>query len=289
MDDTEDASPAPGTQAPLDAHLCRVGGLNHNYTSSAGTLYHVQVEDRGPLQDRLTDAMVRRVNVVIYANYGEPNARVVHSHDHDLPDVRTREHNRLVQQRIQDLAQAARVVIEEKEQRLVMRIKCLIREYHYTKDHSAKREFEDANATYPFLFSRAWRELREEQQRAVEPQVAGPRAEAAGAAPVEAPADDEATAVGEIVYPLEAGLRELVLEIERIIIELGRDLQRLRQRGAADDILVQTCAKLCKRAKDSLSGRQPSDFNERRLAMTRNSVMVTWRQVRSRLRALGEV
>jgi hypothetical protein len=287
-----------GPQATLDAQLCHVGGLNQNYTSSAGTLYHVQVEDRGPLLDRVTERPVRRINVVIYANYGESTARVIHSHDHDLPDVRTQGHNRLVQQSIQDLALQARAVIEEKEQRQVMRIKCLIREYYYTKDETAKREFEEANLLFPFLFSRAWRELREERQRASDapPPAAPPVAASAppddeSAAPdasVAAEAPDEVAAPDEVTYPLEEGARELVLEIERIIIELGRDLHALRLRGGADDILLQTCRKLVMRAKESISGRQSSEFSARRLDMTRNSLMTTWRQVRSRLRTSGE-
>lgn len=279
----------------LDPQLCRVGGLNQNYTSSAGTLYHVQVEDRGPLLDRVTESPVRRINVVIYANYGEATARVIHSHDHDLPDVRTQGHNRLVQQCIQDMALQARGLIEEKEQRQVMRIKCLIREYYYTKDESAKREFEEANLLFPFLFSRAWRELREERQRLSDtpsPAATAPAdaAVAAGepARPDAAEVSEDVVAPDEIAYPLEAGPRELVLEIERIIIELGRDLHKLRRRGGADDILLQTCRKLAMRAKESISGRQPTEFSTRRLDMTRNSLMTTWRQVRSRLRASDE-
>lgn len=305
MDNTRAAKGSgPGDEAPtgaLDAQLCRVGGFNQNYLSTAGTQYHVQVEDRGPLLDRVTERPVRRVNVVIYANYGEATARVVYSHDHDLPDVRTQAHNRVVQQCIQDLALQARAVIEEKEQRQVLRIKCLIREYYYTKDESAKREFEEANLLFPFLFSRAWRELREERQRTSEAPLAAeepvvldvpappPAAVEAPAAEPPAGADEAAYRPDEVAYPLEEGLRELVLEIERVIIELGRDLQKLRLRGGADDILLQTCRKLVMRAKESISGRQPSEFTARRLDMTRNGLMTTWRQVRSRLRALGEV
>lgn len=289
--DTRDLTPAEGAPddprpGRLEPHLCRVGGLNHNYTSTAGTPYHVQIEDRGPMLDRLTESPVRRINVVIYANYGEANARVVHSHDHDLPDVRTPEHNQLVQRRIQDLAAEARAIIEEKEQRQVMRIKCLIREYYFTKDEGAKREFEQANALYPFLFSRAWRELREERQRSSGPAAPETPPTPAAAEPVAEDAEVGVDADAETAYPLEAELRELVLEIERVIIELGRDLQTLRQRGAADDILLQTCRKLVRRAKESLAQQRPADFNSRHLGMTRNSLMTTWRQVRSRLRAL---
>ena len=116
----------------LDPKLCQVVGLNQNYSSSAGTLYHIQIEDRGPVVDRVTEKARRRVNVIVYANYGEPNARIVHGHDHDFEDLRTHEHNRFVEGRIQELASQARTIIEEKEQRLVMRVKAAIREYYYT-------------------------------------------------------------------------------------------------------------------------------------------------------------
>jgi len=131
----------PPGSGPLDRKLCQVGGLNQNYTSSSGTLYHIQIEDRGPLMDVVSEQEVRRVNLVVYANYGEANARIVHSRDHDYPDVRSQEHNRFIQQRIQELAVEARATIEEKEQRQVLRIKCLIREYYHTKVDTIKKEF----------------------------------------------------------------------------------------------------------------------------------------------------
>jgi len=229
--------------------------------------------------DRVSEKEVRRVNVIVYANYGEANARIVHGRDHDYPDERTQEHNRFVQERIQELAAEARTIIEEKEQRQVARIKALIREYYLTKDEAAKKEFEQSNALYPFLFSRAWMELKQEKPRMgaenvlLPPPVAGsPAAEADLVAPPE-----------DVLYPLDAELRERVIEIERIIIELGHDLSQLKARGTADDILLQTCRKLVARAKDSLSGKEASEFSVRRLEMTRNSLMTTWRQVRSRL------
>ena len=92
----------------LDRKLCQVVGLNQNYTSSAGTLYHVQIEDRGPLVDRVSEQPRRRVNLIVYANYGEPNARIIHGHDHDFDDIRSHEHNRFIEQRIQELAAEAR-------------------------------------------------------------------------------------------------------------------------------------------------------------------------------------
>ncbi len=258
----------------LDAKMCKVGGLNQNYTSSAGTSYHIQIEDRGPLLDRVTEKPVRRVNVIVYANYGEPNARIVHGHDHDFQDVRTHEHNRFVEQQIQELASATRTVIEEKEQRLVMRVKAAVRSYYLTKDDAAKQEFEEINTLYPFLFSRAWRELREERARSA-------AAQAAEAEPPEAAPPPEEPI--EVVYPLDAQLREHVLEIERMITDLVVDIEELRTRGHADDILVQTCRKLVTRARESLQSNEASEFGTRRLESTRNALATTWRQVRSRL------
>lgn len=156
--------PEPASQeGALDRRLCQVGGLNANYTSSSGTPYHIQIEDRGPVLDRLTEKEVRRVNLIVYANYGEANARIIHGQDYDYPDRRTHEHNQFVQQSIQEIAQEARRTIEDKEQRQVFRIKCLIREYYRTKDEATKKEFEAANGLYPFLFSRAWKELKSQR------------------------------------------------------------------------------------------------------------------------------
>jgi hypothetical protein len=262
---------AAGT--PLDSRLCLVVGVNQNYVSEAGTLYHIQIEDRGPVVDRVSEGHVRRVNVIVYANYGDPNARIVYSRDHDFDDVRTQEHNRFIEQQIQSLVGAARSVIEQREQRLVARIKGLLRQYYLTKDEAAKREFESTNALYPFVFSRAWRELKDEHAR---PASSAPEAASPVTAEPEAPAVE--------VYPLDSGLRDAVLEIERLIMEVGRDLNSLKARGGADDILLQTCRKLVARAKESLAGRTPSEFSARRLDMTRNSLKTTWKQVRSRLK-----
>jgi len=256
----------------LDAKMCQVVGLNQNYTSNAGTPYHIQIEDRGPLVDRVTEKPVRRVNVIVYANYGEPNARIVHGHDHDFEDVRTPDHNRFIEQQIQELAAATRIVIEEKEQRLVMRVKAAVRSYYLTKDESAKQEFEEINTLYPFLFSRAWRELREERARTA---ALAAEADVGPVPPSEEPI--------EIVYPLDAQLREHVLEIERMISDLVVDIEELRARGRADDILVQTCRKLVTRARESLQSQEASAFGTRRLETTRNALTTTWRQVRSRL------
>jgi hypothetical protein len=268
-----DGSPSGGL---LPKHLCQVGGLNQNYLSETGTLYHIQIEDRGPVMDPVSEEMVRRVNLIVYANYGEPNARIILGRDHDFADLRTQEQNRHVEQQIQALALEARRVVEQKERVRIVRIKNLIREYHQTKSEEVKREFEEANAVYPFLFSRAWLELRQEKPRPAEAPVPEPLSPP----PAHVDVADE-----EIVYPLDPEMRERVIEIERLLGELHRDVEELRAKGRADDILLQTCRKLVARARESICGREPSEFNSRRLEVTRNSLTTTWKQVQSRLKA----
>jgi hypothetical protein len=241
-------------------------GLNQNHSSRSGTAYHVQIEDRGPVFDDATEEWVRRVNVIAYANYGEPSARIVYGKDHDFPDVRTHGHNRTVALRIQDLAAEVRQILEEKETRQVGRFKQLLEGYYRSRDERLKREIEEANALYPFVFARAFQELKAERPAPAE-------------APSEAPAPEP-----ETVYPLDATQRETVLEIERVAEELRRDLATLKARGAADDILQATCAKLLARAKDSLTRRDASsEFATRYLHMTRNSLVTACRQVRARV------
>lgn len=263
------------SEQSLERRLCQVGGRNENYVSRSGTLYHYQIEDRGPVVDAVTEHEVRRVNLIVYANYGEPNARIIHGRDYDFPDLRTAEHNRFVEQRVLVIATDAKTVVEDKEERQVARIKGLLREYYLTKSEAVKRQFEELNQHYPFLFSRAFRELKAEKESGT------PAPPPAAVAPPPVEETVEAPSI-DVVYPLEKELREKVIEIERIIIELGHDLQILKQRGKADDILLQTCRKLVLRAKESLAGRD-AEFSVRRLEMTRNSLMTTWRQVKSRL------
>jgi hypothetical protein len=254
----------------LVRHLCQVTGLNQNYTSKVGTPYHVQIEDRGPIVDAASEQWVRRVNVIVYANYGEPNARIIYGRDHDFPDVRSQEHNRVIEQQIQELAVGARDVVEDREERQVRRVKALLREYHQTKSEEAKREFEEINAFYPFVFSRAFSDLRQEKGRSA-------------AEPVPEAAEPEAAVEPvDTVYPLDAALRERVLEIERVAFELSEDVDQLKAKGRADDILLQTCNKLLGRARDNLRSESP-DFAARRLEMTRNSLVTAWRQVRALL------
>ncbi len=263
----------PGPEVPpapegLARHLCQVMGLNQNYSSKVGTAYHLQIEDRGPVVDAVSEAWVRRINVIVYANYGEPNARIIFGKDHDLPDVRTQEHNRTVEKRIQDLAQETLQFVQEREDRQVRRVKALLRTYHQTKNEEAKREFEEVNALYPFVFSRAFLELRQERGRPL-----APEAEPVSPARVEPE--------GEVVYPLDTALREQVLEIERVAVELSQDIEELKAQGRADDILLQTVRKRLDRARDNLYKKDSAEFASRRLEVTRNSLVTTWRQVRA--------
>ncbi len=270
---------ASGDGSLLPRHLCRVMGFNLNHSSRTGTPYHLQVEDRGPVFDEATEEWVRRVNVIAYANYGEPTARIVYGKDHDLPDVRTHEHNRVVAQRIQELGAEVRELLEEKEQRQIGRVKSLLERYYRTRDEAAKLEFEEANRLFPLVFARAFQELKAGRVPTAEVAAAEP----AAADPFAVPPDIE-----EVVYPLDQVQRDLVLDIERVSEELLRDLQELKARGAADDILQATCAKLLARAKDSLTRQDSSaDFAARYLEMTRNSLVTAYRQVRARLTRAG--
>jgi hypothetical protein len=267
----DDPEPPAPDGALLPRHLCRVMGLNQNHSSRSGTAYHVQIEDRGPVFDDITEIWVRRVNVIAYANYGEPTARIVYGRDHDLPDIRTHAHNRAVGRRIQELSAEVVKLLEEREERQVARIQKLLRRYYDTRDETTKREFEEANALFPFIFARAFQALKAERARA-----------AAAASPVAVEPEGE-----EVVYPLDPALRDLVLEIERVADELQRDVAALKARGAADDIVQATSAKLIARARESLTRRHGAEFAVRHLEMTRNSLVTAYRQVRARLTRLG--
>lgn len=245
-------------------------GLNHNYTSRVGTGYHIQIEDRGPVFDDATERWVRRINTIVYANYSEPTARIVYGRDEDLPDRRTREHNAAVEARIEEAAAEAKALLEDREARQGARIKALLRHYHGSRDEAAKEEFDEANRLYPRVFARAWQELKD-----------GRATPAAPAEEIEPPTPE----IDETIYPLDPNERRLVLSIERVRDELERDLAALKEKGAADDILLATCAKMLYRAHESLTQRAEtgSDFAVRRLEMTKNSLVTTYRQVRARL------
>lgn len=264
----EDAIQPPAGGGLLARHLCRVIGLNQNFSSRVGTGYHLQIEDRGPVFDEVSEEWVRRVNTIVYANYGEPTARIVYGRDQDFPDLRTTAHNAVIQGRIQALAAEARALLERREERQAARIKSLLRHYYQSREEAAKAEFEEANRLYPFVFARAWQELKQEQAR-----------------PVVEPSAEADVVIDEVVYPLDPAQRELVLEIERVREELETDLAELKAAGGADDILLATCAKILDRAHETVTHRAEtgSDFAARRLEMAKNSLVTTYRQVRARL------
>jgi hypothetical protein len=243
-----------------------VAGLNQNYISRSRTTYHIQVEDRGAVKDRLSGHYVRRLNVLVYANYGDPSAHIIHACDHDYPDIRTADHDTLIAHEVQEQASSARSLIEERERRKIERIKRQIRQYHVTKSEAIKKEWEETNALYPFLFSRAWRELKAEKAASVASAAAGP----------EGPFAD-------VLYPLDTELREHVLEIERIIVGIGQDVARLRAEGRVDEGLAEACGKGVGQARAILSGREKTEFNPRRLRMLRASLLTTWRRVHAQL------
>jgi hypothetical protein len=257
-------------------------GVNQNYSSRSGTSYHVQIEDRGPVFDDALEEWVRRVNVIAYANYGEATARIVHGRDHDLPDIRTHAHNRVVVRRIQELASEAIQLLEEREARQITRIRDLLRRYYDTRAEDAKREIEEANALYPFVFARAFQELKTERARQAEAAVAAKPPE------LQPPVSLPPIEIEEVEYPLDPTLRDLVLEIERVAEDLQRDVATLKARGAADDIMQASCSKLVARAKESLTGRHGTEFASRHLEMTRNSLVTAYRQVRAKLTRMNE-
>jgi hypothetical protein len=252
---------------------CRVIGLNQNYTSRFGTGYHIQIEDRGPVFDDATEAWVRRVNTIVYANYGESTARIVHAKDEDFPDLRTAEYNRFIEGRIQDAAGEVKDRLERREERQAVRIKSLLLHYHRTRNEGVKAEFDEANRHYPFVFARAWQELKAERAEIDADTVADPSLEAL------------VPEIEETVYPLDPGKRDLVLKIERVREDLERCLAELKARGGADDILLATTAKILRRVHESLTQQAESDseYATRHLKMTKNSLVTIYRQVRARL------
>src|SRR5687768_10006005 len=258
----------------LSRDLCRVGGLNRNHVSSTGTPYHIQIEDHGPVKDRRSGAAGRRPNLIRYAHHGPPRARIIYGRDHDLPDVRTLEYNAEVQQKMQELAAAARHTIESHEERQLLLIRTVIRERTRMGSDAARQAFEEYRTLYPFLAARALSEARDEERNGI-----------AAAAPTPAAGlDAHGRALEAVVYPLDDEMRRLVLDIENVIVRLGHDFLYLKASGKTDDVLFQGCKRLVARARRAISGREASEFNVRRLEMTLDGLMKVWMTgVRSRL------
>ena len=263
--------------AILDRHLCRVGGLNQNHLSSTGAPYHIQIEDHGPVTDRVSGADVRRLNMIIYSNYGTGRARIVYGRDHELPDVRTQEYNVIVQQKMQELVAAARQTIESHEERQLLLIKAVIRERNRIGSDAARKALEEGRQLYPFLFARALNEVREEERTGTAPAPVVP------VTPVPSGLETHARVMDDVVYPLDDAMRRLVLDIENVIVRLGEDFLYLKAYGLADDVLFQGCKRLVTRARRAISGREPSDFTVRHLETTLDGLVKVWMSVRSRL------
>ena len=112
---TSEGVPSRDDDERLDRKLCQVGGLNENYRSGSGIPHHIQIEDRGPVFDDATEEWVRRLNTIVYAHYGEPDARIIYGRDEDYPGHRTPDHNRLIEIRVREAAAEVKVVLEERE------------------------------------------------------------------------------------------------------------------------------------------------------------------------------
>jgi len=261
---------------PLRRDLCRIGGVNQNHVSSTGTPYHIQIEDLGPVKDRVSGTEVRRLNMILYANYGTPRARIVYGRDHDLADVRTVEYNLTVKMKMQELLAAARHTIESHEERQLLLIRTVIRERTSMGPDAARQAFDEYRTLYPVLAARALSEAREEERSGIQAATAPP-------APAQA-LDAHGHALETVVYPLDDEMRRLVLDIENVIVRLGHDFLYLKAAGKTDDVLFQACKRLVTRARRAISGREASDFNVRRLEMTLDGLVKVWMTgVRSRL------
>ena len=160
--------------------------------------------------------------------------------------------------------------MEEREERQVRRVKALLREYHQTKSEEAKREFEEVNALYPFVFSRAFLELRQERGRA------GPRRGRRRRPAVPAPVGRPRSSTRSTRACASRSSRSSAWRQS-----CPRTSSELKAQGRADDILLQTVRKRLGRARDNLYRKDSADFAARRLEVTRNSLVTTWRQVRA--------
>jgi len=262
--------------------------VNQNYLSTTGTQYHVQVEDRGPVLDPVTESHVRRVNLIIYANYGEANARIIYGHDYDWDDVRTIEYNRLMDERVKELTAAAREIIEEKEARQIGRHQ----EPHPAllphQGRGGEEGVRGRERPVPLLFSRAWpsssgsvttARCRYGWRSSCRPRVR-PRSRRTSRRswiPARCPRRFSIRWIPR--YASESS------RSSGFITDIDSGVTELRSRGAADDILVQTCRKLIARAREILAGKEPSEITIRRLDTMRQTLLTTWKQIQSRLKS----
>jgi hypothetical protein len=274
-----DPPPAPGASG-IDKKLCRVGGLNQNYVSASGTPCHMQIEDLGPVVDRGSEEAVRRVNVIVYVNYGTAASRIIFGRDFDYPDVRTSDYNQVIKEQMSQLVTQAQAIVEQMEERELAVIRASLASRRDLPPEKLREQFRECAALYPSLFKRAVAELRAEEASATF--AADIAAAEAAKQPVPAAALPElGVAREETVYPMDAEMRRRVIEIESLITKMGQDVLRLKAYGLADDILLQRYRKLVDQARDSIS--RGGGLQARRLDVTLDNLTKTWRQVRSLL------
>src|SRR5688572_5331391 len=161
--------PRPGAQAgapTIDKQLCRIGGINQNYNTSSGTPCHLQIEDLGPVTDRGSEELVRRVNVIVYANYGTPHARITFGRDFDYPDVRTSDYNQVIKEQMSQIVAQVQATVEESEERELARIRASLAGRRDLPPEKLREQFRECAGLYPSLFKRAVAELRAEEASA---------------------------------------------------------------------------------------------------------------------------
>jgi hypothetical protein len=257
----------------LDRALCRAGGLNHNFKSGSGTPCHVQIEDYGPVVDRTSEQEVRRLNVIVYAGYGTPKARIVFGRNFDYPDVRTREYNETIKDTMGELVVQAQAELEQMEQRELACLRVWFTGRGASSDDELREEFQEFHELYPTLWKRALGELRSGAIPIAPPVRVAAKVEPP---PPAAPAD--------IAYPMDAERRRRVIEIEGVIATLGQDLGRLKAEGGAYDLLLQRADRLVSKARETLGARHSSgDVDLRLLDITLDNLGKLSRQVRSLL------
>ena len=273
---------APDEGQPLDRALCRVGGLNQNFATSCGTPCHVQVEDYGPVVDRASEQEVRRLNVIVYAGYGTPSARIVFGRDFDYPDVRSHEYNRTIKEQMSELAAQAQAETEQAEQRELTCMRAWFTGRDGGDETALREEFREFAELYPAVFKRALAELRAGKRPAPARTNAPSPAPSASAEPPP-PAPPPPVAPADVTYPLDAERRRRVIEIEGLILKLTDDIENLKQQGRAHDLLLQRSRKVIEKAHETLRQRHTGDVDLRLLDITLDNLAKTWRQVRTLL------
>lgn len=273
----------------LDPSLCRIGGLNQNFATSCGTPCHVQVEDYGPVVDRGSEQEVRRVNVIVYAMYGTPSARIVFGRDFDYPDVRTHDYNRTIKEQMHELVAQAQAETEQMEQRELTCMRAWMAGRNGEDDATLREEFREFAELYPAVFKRVLAERKAGAKTAtavaapVKPEAPVAPPPAPARAPAAAPVPPPTPAAGDVLYPLDAERRRRVIEIEGVIARLDQDFRRLKSHGLADDLLQQRCRKLIEHARECISSHHTGTTDLRILDIALDNLGKTWRQIRSLL------